>query len=84
MSLLEIKSFVSLKNESLLLWTRVHFKGGGSQFLQNFEGFAHKGGEGEWGEGLTGLEFFFLRGGWQDKKSGCEYFRVGLIPWRTL
>ena len=27
-SLLEIKSFVSLKIESLLFWTRVHFKGG--------------------------------------------------------
>ena len=70
MSLLEIKSFVSLKNESLLLWTRVHFKGGGSQFLENFEGFAHKGGGGgEWGEGLTGLEFFFLRGGGKIKRA---------------
>ena len=27
-SLLEIKSFVSLKIESLLFWTRVHFKKG--------------------------------------------------------
>ena len=41
---------------------------GGSQFLQNFEGFADKGG-GEWGEGLTGLEFFFLRGGGKIKRA---------------
>ena len=33
-SLLEIKSFVSLKNESLLFWTRERFKRG-SQVLQN-------------------------------------------------
>ena len=26
--MLEIQSFVSLKNESLLIWTRAHFKGG--------------------------------------------------------
>ena len=84
MSLLEIKSFVSLKNESLLLWTRVHFKGGGSQFLQNFEGFAHKRGGGRVGGGSDRFIIFFFEGGWQDKKSGCEYFRVGLIPWRTL
>ena len=83
MLLLEIKSFVSLKNESLLLWTRVHFKGGGSQFLENFEGFAHKGGGGGGGGGggegggifffggggLTGLEFFFLRGGGKIKRA---------------
>ena len=36
--MLEIKSFVSLKNESFLFWTRVHFKRGGSYVLQNFEG----------------------------------------------
>ena len=59
MSLLEIKS-VSLKNESLLLWTRVHLKGGGSRFLQNFEGFAHKGGE---GGGADRFRFFLGGGG---------------------
>ena len=35
-SLLEIKSFVSLKIEFLLFWTRVQSRGGG--VLQNFEG----------------------------------------------
>ena len=43
-SLLEIKSFAPLENESVLFWVRVNFKGGGSQVLQNFEGAAHKGG----------------------------------------
>ena len=45
MFLLEIKSAVSLRNESLLFWVRVHFKGE-SQVLQNFEGEggAYKGG----------------------------------------
>ena len=62
MSLLEIKSFVSLKNESLLLWTRVHFKGGGSQFLENFEGFAHRGG-GRVGGGSDRFRIFFFVGG---------------------
>ena len=36
-SLLETKSFVSLKNESSLFWTSVHFKEG-TQVLQHFEG----------------------------------------------
>ena len=44
-SLLEIKSFVSFKNEYLLFWMGVDFKGR-SQVLQNVEGVAHKGGEG--------------------------------------
>ena len=47
-SLLEIKSFVSLKNECLLFWMRVHFKGGGGEggvkFSKNIRGVAHKGG----------------------------------------
>ena len=48
-SLLEIKSFVSLK--------RVHFKGGGeSQVLQNFEKGCSKRGD------LTDLDFFFWGG----------------------
>ena len=51
-SLLEIKSFAPLENESVLFWVRVNFKGGGSQVLQNFEGAAHKGG------GLTDSELF--------------------------
>ena len=51
--MLEIQSFVSLKNESLLIWTRAHFKGrgggggkkgGGSQILQNYEGEEDGGG----------------------------------------
>ena len=45
-SLMEIKSFVSLKNESFVFWTRVHFKEEGSQVLQNFKGVAHKEGGG--------------------------------------
>ena len=50
--MLEIQSFVSLKNESLLIWTRAHLEGtgggrggeGGSQVLQNFEGEEDGGG----------------------------------------
>ena len=43
--MLEIKSFVSLKNESLLFWTRVHFMGagGGVKFSTVLRGVAHKG-----------------------------------------
>ena len=37
-SFLEIKSFVPLKNESLLFWTRVHFKRGGKSSSSKFEG----------------------------------------------
>ena len=37
-SLLEIKSFLSLKNEYLLFWTRLDFKGEEGQVLQTFEG----------------------------------------------
>ena len=48
MSLLEIKSFVFLRNESLFFWVRVHFKGGGKRVLVKFSkilrGLAHKGG----------------------------------------
>ena len=51
------KIFVSLKNESLLFWTRVHFKGGESQVPQNLEGVVYKG-RGR-GEGLTDLELFW-------------------------
>ena len=69
MSLLEIKSFVSLKNESLLLWTRVHFKGGGSQFLQNFEGFAGGGGGGGGGGGAGRFRIFFFEGGGKIKRA---------------
>ena len=45
--MLEIKSFVSLKNESLLFWTRVHFKGAESISPKFWgEGVAHIGGGG--------------------------------------
>ena len=47
--MLEVKSFVSLKNESLLFRTKVHFKGGG-KFSKVLRGFTHKGG------GLTDLD----------------------------
>ena len=55
--MLEIKSFVSLKNECSIFWTKVHFKGG-SQVQQNFEvGCSYS-------EGLIDLLcFFFFWGG---------------------
>ena len=59
-SLLEIKPFVSLKNESLFFWMRVHFKGeggGGVKFSKILRGFAHKG------EGSDRFRNFFLEGG---------------------
>ena len=42
-SLLEIKSFVSLRNESLLFWVRIYFKGVSSS-PKFWEGVAYKGG----------------------------------------
>ena len=69
-SLLEIKSFVSLKNESLLFWTRVHFRVGGVKFSKILRGVAHKGG------GLTDLEFFF--GGGVRKKGVRSIFQGGV------
>ena len=54
------KSFVSFKNEFLLFWTRVQFKGG-SQVLQNFGGGLLISG------GLTDSEFFFF---WEGGKEG--------------
>ena len=57
---MEIKSFVSLKNESFVFWTRVHFKEEGSEVLQNFKGVAHK--EGGGGGGLTADRFRILLG----------------------
>ena len=52
---MEIKSLVSLKNWSLLFWSRVHFRGG-VKFSKILREVAHKGGEG-WGGG----------GGWSDR-----------------
>ena len=65
--MLEIKSYVSLKNESFPF------------FLDEgtFQGIAHKG-----GGALTDLDFFW--GGDLGKKGWGQYFRVGLIPWKTL
>ena len=40
--MLEIKSFVSLKNESFLFWTKVYFKGG-VKFSKILKEVAHKG-----------------------------------------
>ena len=60
--MLEINSFTSLKNESLLFWTRVNFKGG-VKFSKILRGLLIKGvGEGG-GGGLTDLEYFFGGGG---------------------
>ena len=59
---LEIKSFVSLKNESFLFWMRVHFKavwgGGGGEVKSSkiLGGGAHKG-------GADRFRIFFLGGG---------------------
>ena len=50
--MLEIKSFVSLKNESFLFWTRVHFMGE-VKFSKILRGVLTKG---AWG--LTDLELF--------------------------
>ena len=72
-SLLEIKSFVSLKNESLLFWTRVHFRVGGVKFSKILRGVAHKGGG---GGGLTDLEFFL--GGGVRKKGVRSIFQGGV------
>ena len=52
-SLLEIKSFVSLKNESLLFWSRVHFRGG-VKFSKILREVAHKK-VGEGGAEVTDL-----------------------------
>ena len=56
--MLEIKSFVSLQNESFLFWMRVRYKGGVKicKILIGGGGGANKG-WGGWG-GLTDLEFF--------------------------
>ena len=43
--MLEIKCFVTLKNESFLFWAWVHFKGG-VKFSKILRGVAHKGGGG--------------------------------------
>ena len=55
--MLEIKFFVSLKSESFLFWTGVHFMGR-VKFSKIFCRVAHKR-----GGGLTELQFFFLGGG---------------------
>ena len=64
--MLEIKYFVSLKNESFLFWTRVHFKGGGGvKFSKILRGFLIKG-------GLTDLEFFWWGEGHRGKKGWAD------------
>ena len=74
--MLEIKSFVSLKNESLLFWTRVHFKGAESISPKFWgEGVAHMGGGGG-GGGVEGL----VGGGGGGGGGGCNslrFFRGG-------
>ena len=51
--MLEIKCFVTLKNESFLFWAWVHFKGG-VKFSKILRGVANKGR----GGGRIYLEFF--------------------------
>ena len=53
------------------------FQGGGVKFSKILRGFAHIG------EGSDRFRFFLGRGG-LCKKGWGQYFRVGLIPWRTL
>ena len=76
-SLLEIKSFVSLESESLLFWMRIHFNGG-VKFSKILRKLLIKGGSDKFR--------FFLGGGegGLGKKGSGQYFRVGLIPWRPL
>ena len=85
--MLEIKSFVSLKNVSFLFWTRVHFKEGKLHSPKFWGRVAHKGGgggvRGRWRSGRFTI-FFVGGGGGATKKGWGQYSRVGLIPWRTL
>ena len=74
--LLEIKSVVSLRNESLLFWVRVYFKGE-SQVLQNFEregGVRIKGGS----------DRFRSFAGSLGKKGWGQYFRVEVISYDPI
>ena len=76
--ILEIKSFVSLKNECCFFGQRYILRGELSS--PKF-----------WGELLRkrrsdrfSFFFFFGGGGGLGKKGWGQYFRVGLIPWRIL
>ena len=82
--MLEIKYFVSLKNVSFLFWTRVHFKEGKLSSPKFWGRVAHKGWvRGRWRSGR--FIIFFVGEGWGlSKKWWSQYFRVWLIPWRTL
>ena len=71
---LEIKSFVSLKNESFLFWTRVHFKGG-VKFSKLLRGLIIKEGE----VGSDRFKIFLRGGGGLGEKGGGQYFRGQLI-----
>ena len=84
--MLEIKSFVSLKNVSFLFWTRVHFKEGKLHSPKFWGRVAHKGEGKGWGGGggLEDLQFFLWGERGATKKGWGQYSRVGLIPWRTL
>ena len=69
---------------SLCFLDKVHFKGGVkfSKILRGGGGvFGGGGGGGGGGVGLKDLEFFWEGLG---KKGWRQYFRVGLISWRTL
>ena len=72
------KIFCFFKKWVLLFWMRVHFKGVGSQVPQNFEAWLLIK---EGGGGFYRFRIVFRRLG---KKGWGQYFRVGLIPWRTL
>ena len=76
--MLEIKSFVSLKSESFLFWTRVQVKRELSS-AKFWGGLLMK--EGEGGSDRFRISFF---GRGVGKKGWYQFFRVALIPWRTL
>ena len=74
--MLEIKSFVSLKNESCF-FGRGYISREGSQILQHFEKWLLiKRGPGR-------FKFFFVGRG-LGKNGWVQYFRAELIPWKTL
>ena len=65
-------------------WTRVHFKEGKLSSPKFWGRVAHKGWvRGRWRSGR--FIIFFVGEGWRvSKKWWSQYFRVWLIPWRTL
>ena len=72
--------FCFFKMSLCFFWTRVHFKGA-VNFSKILRRVAHKGVEGV-EEGVS--DRFRTFWGSLDKKGWGQYFKVGMIPWRTL